>query len=74
MEVKNEIHEVGFYCPRCKSNDAVFRYTYNSIYGALPTKDKDFCKTCGFTAESFYLINLTEIRDNKLKDILGDGI
>lgn len=72
MEVKNEIYEVGIYCPKCKSKDVVYRYAYNSIYGALPSKD--FCKTCGFKDESFYLINISEIRDNKLKDILGDGI
>lgn len=64
--------EIGFFCPKCNSKDVTYKYVYSSIYGALPSSNKDFCKSCGFTSESFYHLNLQVLRDNKLNKILED--
>lgn len=71
MEIRNE-KEMSI-CPNCNSKD-VYRYFYNSIYGALPVSNKDFCKSCGFTSESFYYLNLRNMRDDKINKILDNGI
>ncbi len=80
METKNNYiivkdrSELELFCPECKSVDIARNYYVKSIYGSLPDKPKDFCKSCGFKSiEPFDSINFRNSRDNKLNEIL-DGI
>lgn len=73
MEIRSE-KEIDIYCPKCNSKDVAYKYVYSSIYGALPASSKDFCKSCGFTSESFYYVNLRNMRDDKINKILDNGI
>jgi hypothetical protein len=75
LDIRSE-KEISVYCPKCHSKDVAYKYFYSSIYGALPSNNKDFCKSCGFTSESFYHLNLQALRDEKINIILNnkDGI
>lgn len=67
-------HELGLFCPKCKSGDISRNYYIKSIYGSLPSNPKDRCNSCGFASEEqFDVTNFIDNRDNKIKDIL-DGI
>jgi len=61
------------FCPICKSKNIIRNYVYNSIYGSIPERPKDFCKSCGYKSlNEFYVTNFVNERDSKIKKILKD--
>ena len=53
-----------YFCPKCKSKDVGFIFTFRNIFGIIP---KMKCKKCGFESIVFPQITLSKEQQAKLE-------
>jgi len=47
---KNEKHVKVYFCPKCRSKDVGYIFTFGNVFGILP---KMRCRKCGYSSNVF---------------------
>jgi predicted Zn-ribbon and HTH transcriptional regulator len=61
---KADKHIKVYFCPKCKSKDVGFIFTWGNIFGIIP---KMRCRKCGFESVAFPQLHISEKKLNKME-------